>query len=179
MPWAPELFSAAALQRLEEKRRRELVAVPYFDGLMSGELGALVESFAHAPELHHPTRGRIRGVRAFETFVTETRAWLGRYAVSVEDVEHVVADRRGFEEVVLQLDRDTGPVDLPVAIVADRHPDGRIDELRMYSSSWPLTGRHVNRPPVLQPDPELRQSGVVAEYQTALAAGDVDAIVAG
>ena len=57
-------------------------------------------------------------------------------------------------------------------------PDGRIGELRIYYSSWPLTGRHANRPPLLQPDPELRESDVVAEYQRALAAGDVDAIVA-
>ena len=57
-------------------------------------------------------------------------------------------------------------------------PDGRIDELRIYYSSWPLTGRHANRPPLLQPDPELHESDVVAEYQRALAAGDVDAIVA-
>jgi len=47
----------------------------------------------------------------------------------------------------------------------------------MYYSSWPLSGRHANRPPVLQPDPELRESGVVAEYQRALSTGDVDAIV--
>ena len=48
----------------------------------------------------------------------------------------------------------------------------------MYFSSWPLTGRHANRPPLLQPDPKLRESDVVADYQRALAAGDVDAIVA-
>jgi SnoaL-like domain len=47
----------------------------------------------------------------------------------------------------------------------------------MYYSSWPLTGRHANRPPVLQPNPELRESDVVGEYQRALAAGDADAIV--
>ena len=72
----------------------------------------------------------------------------------------------------------TAASSLPFAIVADRRPDGRIDELRIYYSSWPLTGRHANRPPLLQPDPELRESDVVAEYQRALAAGDVDAIVA-
>ena len=105
-------------------------------------------------------------------------AWLSRRNVSVEDVEHVVTERRGFEEVVLHLDGETGRVDLPVAIVADKESDGRIDELRMYFSSWPLTGRHANRPPLLQPDPELRESDVVADYQRALAAGDVDAIVA-
>ena len=51
-------------------------------------------------------------------------------------------------------------------------------ELRIYFSSWPLTGRHANRAPLLQRDPDVRESDVVGEYQRALAAGDVDAIVA-
>lgn len=178
MPWVPELFSAPALQRLEERRQQRLAPVPYFDGLMVGEPDALVESFAGEPELHHPVRGRIKGRRAFAAFVIEATARLRQPNVSVEDVERVVGERRGFEEVVLHLDGESGRVDLPVAIVADRAPDGRIDELRMYHSSWPLTGRHTNRPPLLQPDPELRDSDVVAEYQAALSAGDVDAIVA-
>jgi hypothetical protein len=33
-------------------------------------------------------------------------------------------------------------------------------------------------PPLLQPDPRLRETDVVAEYQRALAVGDVDAVVA-
>jgi hypothetical protein len=178
MPWLPELFSAPALAQLEEQRRHKLATVPFFDGLMAGEIDALVESFAGEPELHHPVRGRIRGARAFETFVTEMNEWLSRRNVSVEDVEHVASDRHGFDEVVLHLDGETERVDLPVATVADRRSDRRIEELRMYYSTWPLTGRHANRPPLLQADPELHESDVVAEYQRALAAGDVDAIVA-
>jgi hypothetical protein len=178
MPWLPELFSAPALARLEEKAQRELVTVPFFDGLMAGEPDALVKSFAGEPELHHPVRGRIRGARAFEAYVIETKAWLSERNVSVEDVELVAEERRGFGEVVLHLDGESGRVDLPVAEVADREPDRRINELRIYYSSWPLTDRHANRPPLLQPDPAVRQSDVVAEYQRALAAGDVDAIVA-
>lgn len=179
MPFVPELFSAPALARIEDKcRLDELVAVPYFDGLMAGEPDALVKSFAGQPELHDPVRGRVKGTRAFVAFVTDLNAWIARRNVSVEDVEHVVTEQRGFEEVLLHLDGETGRVELPLAIVADREPDGRIDELRIYSSTWPLTGCHANRPPLLQPDPELRASDVVAEYQHALAAGDVDAIVA-
>ena len=178
MPWLPELFSAPALAQLEEQRRHKLATVPFFDGFMAGEIDALVESFAGEPELHDPVRGRIRGARAFEAFVTEMNEWLSRRNVSVEDVEHVAADRHGFDEVVLHLDGETERVDLPVATVADRRSDRRIEELRMYYSTWPLTGRHANRPPLLQPDPELHESDVVAEYQRALAAGDVDAIVA-
>jgi hypothetical protein len=41
-----------------------------------------------------------------------------------------------------------------------------------------VMGSHVHRPPMLQRDPDLGASDVVAEYQGALAAGDVDAIVA-
>ena len=179
MPWDPELFSAPALARLEDKRgREELVSVSYFVGLMAGELDPLVKSFAGEPELHHPVRGRIKGARAFEAFVTETNAWLAQRNVSVEDVERVVLDGRGFEEVVLHFDGETGRIDLPFALVADHPSGGRIDELRIYYSGRPLTGRRASRPPLLQRDPELRESDVVAEHQRALAGGDVDAIVA-
>jgi hypothetical protein len=179
MPWLPELFSAPAQERLREKRHREeLLDVPYFDGLLSGELDALIESFVGEPELYVPLRGRIKGERTFRAFVDEMNAWFGERNISVEDVERVITQERGFEEVVLHLDADTGQVGLPHALVADHASDGRLEELRIYHSRYPLDGRHVNRPPVLQPDPELRESDVVAEYQLALAAGDVDAIVA-
>lgn len=179
MPWVPDLFSARALAHLEEDRRREeLESVPYFLGLMSGEQDALIDSFAGEPELHHPARGRIKGRRAFEAFVAEESAWLEQRNVWVEDVQHSILEPRGFEEVVLHLEDETGNVDVPVAIVADHHSDGRLDEVRVYYSGWPLTGRHANRPPLMQRDPDLRESDVVAEYQGALAAGDVDAVVA-
>jgi SnoaL-like domain len=176
MPWAPELFSAPVLERLEEKRQRELVRVPYFDGLLAGELDALVKSFAVVPELHDPIRGRVKGTRSFEAFASETSSWLRRLNVSVEDVEHVIAERHGFEEVVLHFDGQHGRVALPVAVVADLQADGPIEELRIYFSNWPLTGRHAHRPPLLQPDPELAEGDVVGEYQRALAAGDAEAI---
>jgi hypothetical protein len=172
MPWVPELFTAPVLQQLLDKRRREkLVAVPYFDGLLSGEPDALLESFAGVPEVHDPVRGRVKGAQAFRTFADQTRAWLSRRSVSVEDVAHVVHGRRGFEEVVLHLDGEAGRAALGFVIVADREEDGRIDELRLYYGNRPLSGRRANRPPLLQPDPEL--ADVVAGYERALTDGDV------
>jgi hypothetical protein len=166
------------VQRLQDERRHKLVAVPYFDGLLAGEFDALVESFAGEPEVHDPVRGRIRGTEAFEAFVNETSAWLRERNVAVEHVDHLVRQHDGFEEVVLHLDGDAGRVALPVAIVGTKEPDARLDELRVYWSSWPLTGRHTIRPPVLQADPRLRGSDVVASYQHALAAGDIDGVLA-
>lgn len=50
-------------------------------------------------------------------------------------------------------------------------------ELRVYFSTWPLTGRHAIRPPFLQPDPDVHEADVVGEYQRALAVGDAEAAV--
>jgi hypothetical protein len=179
MPWLPELFSTPVLERVKEREHLDhVVTVPYFDGLMAGELDALVGSFAGEPELHDPIRGRVRGRRAFEEFVTRTNGWLTGQNASIEDVQFVRREGPSLGEVILHLDGEDGRVDLPVAVVADRGSDRRINELRIYSSSFPLSFRHAIRPPLLQPDAELRASDVVGEYQDALAAGDVDAIVA-
>ena len=81
VPFVPELFSAPALARLEDKWQVDgFVAVPYFGGLIAVELDALVGSFAAEPELHDPVRGRVKRTRAVETFVTEMNAWIARHA---------------------------------------------------------------------------------------------------
>jgi hypothetical protein len=179
MPWLPELFTAPALAHMwDDERRRRLAVVPFFAGVMTGETGALVESFAGVPELHHPVLGRVKGVAAFERFVRETRTWLAERHAVMEDVDLVLAPGRGVEEVVLRLDGDQGRIELPVAIANDHDDAGRIVEQRMYFSNWPLTGRHAIRPPVLQPDPGAQLLDVVADYQRALAAGDADAVMA-
>jgi SnoaL-like domain len=176
--WVPELFSLPVLVRLQEKWELErLEAVPYYDGLMAGEPDALISSFAGEPVLHDPNNGRVLGVRAFEMYVIKLSAWLAERRMSFAPVDGVSTETRVLEEVVLQLDGLSGRVDVPVAIVADRRPDGRLVELRVYHSMRPVVGYRVHRPPLLQRDPELHASDVIAEYQRALAAGNVDAIV--
>jgi SnoaL-like domain len=180
MPWLPELFTAPVLAQIQEQRRREhLTSVPFFAGLLAGEIEALVGSFAGEPELHHPVRGRIRGVSAFQRYVGDMRTWLPERDATVEDVDLILTPRRGVEEVVVHFDDgDDRRVELPMALVTDHEDDGRIIEMRVYYSTWPATGRHSNRPPLVQPDPELLGLNTVSEYQHALAEGDVDAIVA-
>src|SRR5919206_5176490 len=156
MPWLPELFTAPVLARIwEDERRRRLALVPFFAGVMTGDTRALVASFAGAPELHHPVRGRVKGVAAFERFVSELRTWLTEHSASAEDVDFVLTPARGVEELILHLEPDNGHIELPVAIASDHDDRGRIVEQRIYFSSSPLTGGHATRPPVLQPDPGL------------------------
>jgi SnoaL-like domain len=179
VPWLPELFSASALERIRAHHRRErLTLIPFFIGLMTGEIDAIIESFAGEPEVHHPVRGRVKGAAAFERYAGETNVWLAEREVDVEDVDFIITPRRRVEEVILHIDGDDGRIEVPVAVAADRAEDGGLTELRIYFSSWPLTGGHAIRPPLLQPDPDLHVPDVVGDYQRALAAGDVEAAMA-
>jgi hypothetical protein len=178
MPWYPELFSAPALAHIwEDERRKRLALVPFFAGLMTGEIHALIASFVGEPELHDPVRGRIKGAAAFERVARKTNAWLTDNNAVAEDVDFVLTPGRGVEELVLSFDRDEGRADLPIAIASDHDEHGSIVEQRVYFSTWPLTGRHAIRPPLLQPSPGLLAPGVVTDYQRALAAGDAEAAV--
>lgn len=180
MPWFPDLFSAPVLERIHDRAadRRATAPVPYFPGVQSGETDALVGSFAGEPELHHPVRGRVKGRSEFERFVANTNAWLIETRAVSTDIERIITPRRVIEETVLTLDRDGTRIDLPVAVVADRDDDARITEVRIYYGTWPLTGTHSHRPPLLQLEPDLEEPDVIAEYRRALAAGDARALVA-
>ncbi len=181
MPWYPDLFSASVSERIRSKAadRRAAEPVPYFDGLRSGETDALVGSFAGEPEVHHPIRGRVEGLHAFEWFVAYNNTWMAESNAIASPVQRIITPRRGIEEIVLTLDGDGGRFELPVAVVAERDDDGRIVELRIYYSVWRLTGKRGHRPPLLQPDPDLDGlTDVVGEYQRALADGDVDSVMA-
>jgi hypothetical protein len=178
MPWVPELFSAPALARLEAKQQRKVVDVPYFDGLLAGEVEALVESFAAEPRVQHPLRGTIEGEYDFREFVAASERWLREHGATVEDVHRVVLERRGFEEVVLHLDQGGERIELPHALVADHSPDGRIEELRIYFSTRALTGHRADRSPLLDPDPAVREPPAVLDYERALASGDAAAVAA-
>jgi SnoaL-like protein len=181
MPWFPDLFSAPLLERIRSQSAdaRATEPVPYWDGVRSGETEALVGSFTGEPELHHPIRGRVKGRRGFERFVAETNAWLDEHNATWGSIERIITPRRGIEEAMLTVDSDQGRLDMPMAIAADRADDGRIIELRIYYSTWPRTKAHLNRPPVLQPpDADIDLPDVIASYQRALAAGDVDGVIA-
>jgi hypothetical protein len=68
-------------------------------------------------------------------------------------------------------------VELPVAVVGDQAATGRLRAIRVYHSLWALFGEHRVRPPLLPAAHHLKLTGVIADYQHALAIGDVDAIV--
>jgi hypothetical protein len=149
----------------------------YLWRLMDGNLPALLASFEGEPLLDDPLVGHVAGTPAFKFFVRERRKWLAAHSARLGVVRTTRSGSRAVFEGLLHLQLQDGPVELPVAVVGDQAATGRLHALRVYHSLWALFGQHRVRPPLLTVDHSLKLTGVIADYQHALAIGDVDAIV--
>jgi SnoaL-like domain len=183
MPWMPEVFTAplsATRRTQDEEATSTNDAVPYYEGILADEPDALVRSFAaRQPVLDDPRVGYVEGTRELRAFATGTAEWLRERDAVVENVALTRTSARTVEEVVLNLLADDGRrVELPVAVVSDRNPDRTLKVIRVYHSTWPLTGEHRVRPPLLPADPGLHAESTPGAYQRALAEGDLEGILA-
>jgi len=149
----------------------------YLHSLITGRLAELLAGFDGHPVLDDPLAGHVEGIEDFERFAAERRAWLEQRMARVEPLRTTRNAQRTVSENLLHLHLAQGFVALPVAVVGEHGQPGWLKAVRVYHSLWPLFGEHRVRPAILKPDPDRQLTDVVAEYQHALAVGDVDAIV--
>ena len=152
----------------------------FLEALIAGDIAALRSGFDGEPDVDDPLAGRVRGAGDFERFAAERQAWLDERAARLERLPGSPAThghRRSVFEALLHLRLPAREIALPVGVVGDHANSGRLRAVRVYHSLWPLLGAHRVRAALLPRDPALRLTGVVAEYQRALASGDVEAIV--
>jgi len=152
--------------------------LPLYEGVLEASPAELLRSWAGEPWLDDPRLGRVTGRRGFEAWVTSTTEWLLGHDADVRAVDLIRTPERTVEEVAIDLTIDGERRELPVAIAADRTADGHFRAIRLYHSMWPLIGDHRIRAPMLEGDPDLVGPDIVGEYQRALAAGDLEAVLA-
>ena len=151
-------------------------AETYLEALIAGDRAQLLAGFAGEPAIDDPLGGRVRGLADFERYVRERPAWLAERAARLETVRVTRTDQRTVFESLVYLNQPRPNTELPVAVVGDHAPGGRVRAVRVYHSLWPLFGAHRVRPPLLKRDPALSVQDVIGEYQRALAAGDIETI---
>ncbi len=93
-----------------------------------------MKSFATVPELHDPVRGRVKGARAFEAFVSEASSWLRRHNATVA----VIDDGRvcALEYNVVRWGKAELPPEAGVAVYV-RGPNGKLAAARIYDDTDP------------------------------------------
>ena len=152
-------------------------AARYLRLLKEGKTEELLGIFAGEPEIHDPLRGHISGREAAWRFAGDHHSWLEAHEARAEHLRTTRKAGRAVAESVLRLVLGEVRVGLPVAIVGENGDEGRLQEVRVYHSTWPLTGGHRVRPPLLDAKPGLFVPDVVGDYQRALASGDLEGIL--
>ncbi len=153
------------------------MAERYWQLLVLGDVDGLMAIFGASPRIDDPRAGRITGADGVRRFAAQAHEWLAGLSAHVSPVRTTRSDRRTVAEQDLHLTIDGHDVHLPTAVVAERHDDPRLERLTVYHSTWPLTGAHAVRPPVLEVDPGLEAPDVIGSYELALAQGNLQSVM--
>ncbi len=174
MPWLPE---PSTLTTDVQPRAVDHPHVPFYEGILDISPEGMLASWADQPVLDEPRSEHIEGADAFIRWAAQMSEWLVSVAAAIRPVYLIATPTRTVEEVAIDLTIDGERRELPVAIVAERNSLG-LTAIRVYHSMWPLTRGHVVRKPLLAPDPNLTIPDIVGDYQRALAAGNLEGILA-
>lgn len=149
----------------------------FYSALMAGEAEALLDVFVAEPHLDTPLQGEVRDEEAVRRFVSEQQSWLAERAADVQVLATTSDAERIVVEFVLYLRHRGDDIDVPVAVVADVSGEG-VSWIRTYHSTWPLTGGHVVRPPLLHPSEGLEEPEVVERYMAGISKPDKETVLA-
>jgi hypothetical protein len=110
-------------------------------------------------------------------FVAKQQAWLEEHAAEAQVLADTSDAERVVVEFVLFLRHQGEDIDIPVAVVADLSGDGAA-WLRIYHSTWPLSGEHALRPPLLEPAEGLKEPEVIERYMVGISKADAESVLA-
>ena len=177
MPWFPDFVSGVELARRQTRIEGQADPVAqYLTALNEGDARVLENAWPGEVVVYDPRAGEIRGHKQLRRFVSSNVSWLTERQAHIETVASTRVPGRAVVELLAHLTDDGPELAWPVAVVAECPDDGSV-VFRTYCSQWPVDGRRHVRPPILKPE-SAHPRDVVGRYQTALGAGDADAIVA-
>jgi hypothetical protein len=149
----------------------------FYVSLLAGDVDALTDVYLGQPQVNTPLQGEVKGAAAFKKFVEDQQAWLREREANPELFYLNATDERIVAEFVLYLGHAGEMIDLPVAVVADL-VEGGISAIRVYHSTWPLTGEHMIRAPLLEPVEGLEEPEVIKAYMAGIGEPDKEVVLA-
>jgi len=149
----------------------------FYNYLLAGDADAILALFPGEPYIDTPLDGAMRGEAAVRPFVARQAAWLAERRAAPRPLHTIDTPARVVVELVLDMEQNGERIDLPVGLVADRQGEG-FSAVRVYHSTWPLTGGHRVRPPLLEPPlSRLEEPPAVEAYMAALRDGNAPLIL--
>jgi ketosteroid isomerase-like protein len=128
--------------------------------------------------IYTPIDGKIEGKESIVKYLINLKNWLNTTNAKIDIINTIESDFRLIIEflVFIELDEGEEPVELPVVIVID-FEDNLVRNIRIYHSTWPLTGEHIIIKPILKPINNLEKPEVISEYMKAIKKADIEKVL--
>jgi hypothetical protein len=174
VPWFPDMALSTSLG--QSAPQAPVATVPFYQGILDLAPETLLASWADKPALDDPRAGLVLGCPSFLRYVRATREWLALSDATARLLSVLNTAERSVEEVILSLNVGGERQELGVAIAADWSADHRLTHLRVYHDLrlFPNLPVHI---PAISPQLDLVLPAAVDANHTALAAGDIEAIL--
>ncbi|MBU1638388.1 nuclear transport factor 2 family protein [bacterium] len=148
----------------------------YYSLIQAGEWEALFEKAAENFTIDSPTFGCFSGKEALTPLFEQQREILKKYRARIEPQATTVMDNTTAAEFLLHFTVNGKPVEVPSLLIAEIVSD-TIEVIRIYHSTFSLSGQRKLRPPLLPPAKYLSEPKIIEQYMKALRAGDLEALL--
>lgn len=148
------------------------------DAIASGDLAVAAGCLAADVVVDDPREGRVAGKAAAERWVAAEHAWLAGLSARAEAVRTTACGPQAAIEWLLHVSVNGDARQLPFAVVAESDAADLLSQVRVYHSFWSIDEGHRPRGRVLPARSDLVLRPPVDAYHRALAAGDIEAVLA-
>jgi hypothetical protein len=148
----------------------------YLPALLDGSIDALVKRLGGRATVDDPVFGRASGLPALERYLKDASKWLADHGAAFTRLHFTTGADRDVTEGRLAIRVDSRPVEIPIAVVAERRRSREV-EVRLYYPTHAIKGTHAVRSPLVGEDKELVLPAPIHEHVQGLGKADVTAVV--
>jgi hypothetical protein len=135
----------------------------YFTILKKEDIESLSSILNVKSILYTPLDGKIIGRENIKNYILKQKEWLNTKKAKVEVINYIDNTNRVVIELVTYLKKDSKEIELPIVAVLDIK-NYFISSIRIYHSTWPLTGKHNKIKPILDPEDHLDEPEIISLY---------------
>ena len=126
--------------------------------------------------LYSPLDGEIKGRNNIKNYIINQKEWLISKKAKVDVINTIDNDNRIVIELVINYNKQDILIELPVGVVLDIE-NKSINNIRIYHSTWPITGEHVIIKPILEPEKLRDEPDIISLYMQGIKNADKDFVL--
>jgi len=148
----------------------------YFTVLKREDIDDLSSVLNEECKLYTPLEGEIKGRNNIKKYIIYQKDWLNLKKAKVDVINMIDNNNRIVIEFVIFFNKQDKPIELPVVAVLDID-NSSINSIRIYHSTWPLTGKHTVIKPILETEENLDEPDIISMYMQGIKNADKEFVL--